>query len=99
MQKVKGVKVTRKVKIVKRKFCIKKTQTFTIIAMNYVQEQLNSFEKSARGNKISRVANFSHSSLHQRCDKSRKALHVHPDLNTLPKNTDKKAPPIILLES
>ena len=40
MQKVKGVKVTRKVKIVERKFCIKKTHTFTIIAMNYVQEQL-----------------------------------------------------------
>ena len=40
MQKVKGVKVTRKVKIVKRKFCKKKTHTFTIIAMNYVQEQL-----------------------------------------------------------
>ena len=40
MQKVKGIKVTRKVKIVKRKFCIKKTHTFTIIAMNYVQEQL-----------------------------------------------------------
>ena len=40
MQKVKGVKVTRKVKIVKQKFCIKKTHTFTIIAMNYAQEQL-----------------------------------------------------------
>ena len=41
MQKVKGVKVTRKVKTVKRKFCIKKkTHTFTIIAMNCVQEQL-----------------------------------------------------------
>ena len=41
MQKVKGVKVTRKVKIVKRKFCVKK-DTFTIIAMNYNQEQLKS---------------------------------------------------------
>ena len=40
MQNVKGVKVTEKVKIVKRKFCIKKTHRFTIIAMNYVQEQL-----------------------------------------------------------
>ena len=40
MQKVKGVKVTQKVKIVKRKFCIKNTHTFTIIAMNYVPEQL-----------------------------------------------------------
>ena len=41
MQKVKGVKVTRKVKTVKRKFYIKKkTHTFTIIAMNCVQEQL-----------------------------------------------------------
>ena len=27
-------------KIVKQKFCIKKTHTFTIIAMNFVQEQL-----------------------------------------------------------
>ena len=40
MQKVKGVEVTRKFKIVKLKFCIKKTHTFTIIAMNFVQEQL-----------------------------------------------------------
>ena len=40
MQKVKGVKVTRKVKIVKRKFCIKKRNMFTLIAMNFVQEQL-----------------------------------------------------------
>ena len=39
-RKIKGVKVTRKVKIVKRNFCIKKTHTFTIIAMNFVQEQL-----------------------------------------------------------
>ena len=39
-QKVKGVKVTRKIKIVKQKFCIKKTHMFTIIAMNLVQEQL-----------------------------------------------------------
>ena len=45
MQKVKGVKVTRKVKIVKQKFCIKKTHTFTIIAMNYVQEQLKKFKR------------------------------------------------------
>ena len=29
-------------KIVKQKICIKKTHTFTIIAMNFVQEQLNS---------------------------------------------------------
>ena len=43
MQKLKAVKVTRKVKIVKRKFCIKKTHTFTIIAMNCVQEQLKTF--------------------------------------------------------
>ena len=28
-------------KIVKQKICIKKTYTFTIIAMNFVQEQLN----------------------------------------------------------
>ena len=48
MQKVKGVKVTWKVKIVKRKFCIKKTQTFTIIAMNYVQEQLKTCKKKLR---------------------------------------------------
>ena len=41
-QKVKGVKVTRKVKIVKQKFCVKKTHMFTIIAMNFVQEQLKS---------------------------------------------------------
>ena len=27
-------------KMVKRKICIKKTKTFTIIAMNFVQEQL-----------------------------------------------------------
>ena len=27
-------------KMVKRKICIKKTNTFTIIAMNFVQEQL-----------------------------------------------------------
>ena len=40
-QKVKGVKVTRKVKTVNQKFCIKKAHRFTIIAMNSVQEQLN----------------------------------------------------------
>ena len=28
-------------KIVKQKICIKKTHTFTIIAMNFIQEQLN----------------------------------------------------------
>ena len=39
-QNVMGVKVTRNVKIVKRIFCIKKTHTFTIITMNFVQEQL-----------------------------------------------------------
>ena len=43
MQKVKGVKVTPKVKIVKRKILHKK-DTFTIIAMNYVQEQLKTFD-------------------------------------------------------
>ena len=37
-QKVKGLKVTRKVKTAKRKFCIKKTHTFTIIAS--LREQL-----------------------------------------------------------
>ena len=31
-------------KIVKQKICIKKTHTFTIIGMNFVQEQLNSFK-------------------------------------------------------
>ena len=40
-QKIKGVKITRKVKTVNRKCCIKKTHTFTIIATNFVQEQLN----------------------------------------------------------
>ena len=46
MQKVKGVKVTRKVKIVKQKFCIKKTHTLTIIAMNFVQGQLINSKKA-----------------------------------------------------
>ena len=32
--------IEEKRKIVKRKICIKKTHTFTIIAMNFVQEQL-----------------------------------------------------------
>ena len=33
-------------KMVKQKKCIKKTNTFTIIVMNFVQEQLNSQEKT-----------------------------------------------------
>ena len=39
-QKVKGVKVNWKKKSVMQKFCIKKTHTFTVTAMNFVQEQL-----------------------------------------------------------
>ena len=39
LEKSKNV-LEEKRKIVKRKICIKKTHTFTIIAMNFVQEQL-----------------------------------------------------------
>ena len=39
LEKSKNV-LEAKRKIVKRKICIKKTHTFTIIAMNFVQEQL-----------------------------------------------------------
>ena len=39
VEKSKNV-LEEKRKIVKRKFCIKKTNTFIIIAMNFVQEQL-----------------------------------------------------------
>ena len=35
--------IEEKRKTVKRKICIKKTHTFTIIAMNCVQEQLKTF--------------------------------------------------------
>ena len=41
LEKSKNV-LEEKRKIVKRKICIKKTHTFTIIAMNCVQEQLKS---------------------------------------------------------
>ena len=40
LEKSKNV-LEEKRKIIKRKICIKKTHTFTIIAMNFVQEQLN----------------------------------------------------------
>ena len=39
LEKSKNV-LEEKRKIVKQKICIKKTHTFTIIAMNFVQEQL-----------------------------------------------------------
>ena len=39
LEKSKNV-LEEKRKIVKQKFCIKKTNTLTIIAMNFVQEQL-----------------------------------------------------------
>ena len=39
LEKSKNV-LEEKRKVVKRKICIKKTNTFTIIAMNFVQEQL-----------------------------------------------------------
>ena len=41
-QKVNGLKITRKVKTVKQKFCIKKTHTFTIIAS--LRQQLKMFK-------------------------------------------------------
>ena len=41
LEKSKNV-LEEKGKMVKQKICIKKTNTFTIIAMNFVQEQLNS---------------------------------------------------------
>ena len=43
LEKSKNV-LEEKRKIVKRKICIKKTHTFAIIAMNFVQEQLISIE-------------------------------------------------------
>ena len=39
LEKSKNV-LEEKLKIVKQKFCIKKTNTLTIIAMNFVQEQI-----------------------------------------------------------
>ena len=36
--------IEEKRKLVKRKICIKKTNTFTIIAMTFVHEQLRSLE-------------------------------------------------------
>ena len=45
-QKVKGLKVTRKIKTVKQNFCIKKTQKFTIIAS--LREQLIILNKKQR---------------------------------------------------
>ena len=39
LEKSKNV-LEEKRKIVKQKICIKKTHTFTIIAMNFIQEQL-----------------------------------------------------------
>ena len=44
LEKSKNV-LEEKRKIVKRKICIKKTHTFTIIAMNFVQEQLEIWKK------------------------------------------------------
>ena len=38
-------------KMVKRKTCIKKTNTFTIFAMNFVQEQLKSVRRQDKKNK------------------------------------------------
>ena len=46
-EKTKNV-LEEKRKKVKRKICIKKTHTFTIIAMNFVQEQLKIEYKTAR---------------------------------------------------
>ena len=40
LEKSKSV-LEEKRKMVKQKICIKKTTTFTIISMNFVQEQLN----------------------------------------------------------
>ena len=64
-QKVKGVKVTRKVKIVKRKFC--NTHTFTIIAMNFAQEQLKIKVQLPHANKkpLARKRLFVHTSFSQ----------------------------------
>ena len=45
MQKVKGVKVTLKIKIVKQSFA-QKRHTFTIISMNFVEEQLINSKKA-----------------------------------------------------
>ena len=45
LEKSKNV-LEEKRKIVKKKICIKKTNTFTIIAMNLVQEQLKNFNFS-----------------------------------------------------
>ena len=41
LEKSKNI-LEEKRKMVKQKICIKKTNTFTIIAMNFVQEQLKS---------------------------------------------------------
>ena len=43
LEKSKNV-LEEKRKMVKQKISIKKTNTFTIIAMNFIQEQLNKFE-------------------------------------------------------
>ena len=40
LEKSKNI-LEEKRKLVKQKICIKKTNTFTIIAINFVQEQLN----------------------------------------------------------
>ena len=53
LEKSKNV-LEEKRKTVKRKICIKKTHTFTIIAMNGVQEQLNttiSYDKCPKTSK------------------------------------------------
>ena len=44
LEKSKNI-LEKKRKIVKRKFCIEKRHTFTIIAMNFVQEQLKTIFK------------------------------------------------------
>ena len=50
LEKSKNV-LEEKRKIVKRKICIKKTHTFTIIAMNFVQEELNSRQTTKKTSK------------------------------------------------
>ena len=71
-EKVKGRKVTPKVKTIAQTFCIKKTNKFTINASNYVREQLKVqlkmamqfFSKKSQGQKSREIMRRSRSSYH-----------------------------------
>ena len=57
LEKSKNV-LEEKQKMVKRRICIKKTKTFTIIAMNFVQEHKLSFKSSKTSKKFREKLNI-----------------------------------------